>query len=794
MSRAGVNAPGVAGSMADWHSGRERRFGAAAGALGGWWPASGSAAAGASLGAALVAAAVSEIEARRLFLWVPVAAGAGVVLYFAADREPALWLTAFLATGFAGLAVLARRRLVVFGLCVALSAVFAGMLSAGLRSARVAAPVIDRIRIATLSGFVEQVDHRREGARIVLRITKADGLAPDVTPSRARLTTRRDFPFEAGAHVSLKARLLPPAHAALPGGYDFARDAYFQRIGAVGSLLGKAQALAAPEPPGFLARIGAGVDRLRNGLAHRVRASVEGDSGAIAVAMVTGKRDFLSEDARDLVREAGIFHIITISGVQMTLVAGILFFTARLVLAMLPGFALRYPIKRWAAGFAIVGAIAYDVLTGSRVGTERALIMTMIVFGAVLVGRPAITMRNLALAALVVIALEPEAIMGASFQLSFAAVSALVAVYEARTAARMRDAAARASGTQWRPKRVSLLLDPIGGIMRLGHWVRETAVATLCATAATASFMAYDFHELSPYVLIGNPLTLTLIEVFAVPGALIGTVLYPLGLDGPVWTYVGFGIDLVLAMARLIASAPGATLHLPAFAPWSLPFLSLAVLSMVVWRTFLLRLTALPFAAIGLYGALHGTRFDLAIPPTGDALAVRGPDGRLAIVGPRPNGFQAEQWLRADGDGRKLSEALGGRCDKLACVAMLPDGRSVSLVRDEEAFAEDCRRAAIIVTERFYVPAYCGAPLVISRKTLLATGAIGLALQPDGFALRTARSQTEDRPWSPTRRTAERDWPKIPGHHAGPASAAPGSPPGPTSDDTLERPDENDPW
>src|SRR5262249_20825395 len=148
-------------------------------------------------------------------------------------------------------------------------------------------------------------------------------------------------------------------------------------------------------------------------------------------------------------------------------------------------------------------------------------------------------------------------------------------------------------------------------------------IATLCATSATASFMAYDFHELSPYVLIGNPLTLAIIEFFAVPGALIGALLYPLGLDGPVWHYVGGGSELIFWVARQIALAPGSTLYVPAFAPWSILFLTLAVLSAVIWKSWLLRATALIFLPLGLLGAVLGPRFDAVIAPTGEAATVR---------------------------------------------------------------------------------------------------------------------------------------------------------------------------
>ena len=171
--------------------------------------------------------------------------------------------------------------------------------------------------------------------------------------------------------------------------------------------------------------------------------------GAVAAAMVTGKRDFLSNDAKDLIREAGIFHVITISGVQMTLVAGIFFFVARRLLALSPTLALNYPIKKWAAVVAMIGSAFYDVATGSRVGAERALIMTLIVLGAVILDRRALTMRNLAFAAFAIVALEPEAVLGVSFQLSFAAVGALVAVMEARLA---RAEATRPLSSRARPR------------------------------------------------------------------------------------------------------------------------------------------------------------------------------------------------------------------------------------------------------------------------------------------------------------------------------------------------------
>ncbi len=715
-----------------------------------------------------------EWDARRLFLWLPVLAGAGVLLYLSADHEPVLAVPVLLALAATGAAAALRHRRAAFLVATGFAALFAGFSSAEWRRIRVDGPVLDRVRIASLTGYVEEIDHRRRGSRFILSVTSAEGLDPQHSPVRLRLTTRRDDPLEAGDHVTLKARLLPPAPASLPGGYAFARDAYFLGFGAVGSVLGRTRPATAAEEPSWPLAARMAIDRARNALAARVDTILGGDRGAIAAAMVTGKRDLLSDDGRDLIREAGIFHIVTIAGVQMTLVAGLLFGLVRRGLALHPALALRYPIKKWAAAAAMAGAIAYDIFTGSRIGTQRALFMTLIILGAVLVDRRGFTMRNLALAALAVILVEPETITGASFQLSFAAVAALIAVYEARERGRERDAAAG-----------SLPAREADGVPRwwrmAGQGVRhgrDLLVATLCATTATASFMAGNFHELSPYVFVGNPLTLGIIEFFAVPGALLGCALYPLGLDGFVWHWVGAGISIVLWAARHIAAAPGSTAHLPAFAPWAVPVLALAVLSAVIWQTLPLRLTAVPLLLVGLAGTLVGPRYDMIVAPTGEAVAIRTSSGGLAVVG-RGGAFAVEQWLAADGDGRPAAAAgpvPGTRCDRLACVAPLPGGQTLSLVNEARAFAEDCRRADVIVT-RLDAPASCAAPLILDRRSLAATGALGLRLQNGGWLSTPSRATLEDRPWSPAPPPAGR-WHRP--------EAAPGEP-GVTDDSEAER-------
>ena len=286
--------------------------------------------------------------------------------------------------------------------------------------------------------------------------------------------------------------------------------------------------------------------------------------------------------------------------------------------------------------------------------------------------------------------------------------------------------------------------------------------------------MAYHFHDVSPYVLIGNPLTLTIIEFFAVPGALLGTALYPLGLDAPVWHYVGFGIKFILWIARFIAEAPASTLHVRAFEPYALPFLSLAVLSAVLWRTWTLRALAIPFALIGLIGASQGPRYDVIVPASGDEAAVRDADGKLIVVGKRFNAFAAEQWLAADGDAREPASARDpeNACDRFGCVGDLPEGQSLSIVLDRAAFSEDCSRAAVVVSP-LTAPADCRPAKLYDERKLAETGAVGLVWDGSSFLETRDRGADLDRPWAPAPKRARDERVVRPGVHVAPAGADP---------------------
>lgn len=721
-----------------------------------------------------------ERTERRAALWLAPAFGIGVLAYFAADREPALWAGILGAVIFLALAIKAARGASsqALGAALALAFVFAGFSAAAIRTRSVAAPVLDHIRVARVTGFVETVDDRGPGGRMLLAVASIEGLAPENTPRRVRVTTRKRASVQAGASIRATMRLLPPARASEPGGYDFGRDAFFAGIGAVGSVMGPLERIADLDM-GWGATLMAAVDRGRNALTDRivevVGAGLAPGDGAVAASLVTGKRGLIPEDANAALRGAGIYHVVSISGLHMVLAAGLFLWLARSALTLVPGLALTRPIKSWGALIAMAGATAYCVFSGSEVATERSLIMTLVMLGAVVVGRPALAMRNLALAAILILAREPETILGPSFQMSFAAVGGLVAAFERG------------------PGHVEATPEPS---RRMGLWshrlrlaVFATVVSSLVASVTTDPFATFHFHRVTPYGLVGNALTLPLVEFVVMPAALVGVVAYPFGLDAPVWTVMGWGATGMMAVARLVNDLPLSTLHVPAFNVGALSLMVVGVVWWCLWISPLRWAGALAFA-LGLIVAAQTRQPDIVVDAQARAMAVRGADGRLQIVGAKANGFGASQWLLADADGRDPRAAIGeARCDRLGCVATLPDGRAVALVQERAALAEDCGRASVVVT-RWRVHGLCAGPdLVIDGETLDTHGAASVRRVGAGFALTTDRPKGYDRPWAPARgRTQEASRP-APRESATPAPAAPSPEPREETDPTLYAPE-----
>ncbi len=675
-----------------------------------------------------------EVERRRLFVWLPVCFMVGILLYYAADQEPALWPALAAAGFFVATAVAARWDWRLQAAAIAIAAVFCGFSAAVIRTKAVTAPVLPQIVAGMLSGFVESVEERPAGARIVVVPTAIASLDSARLPARVRVTLRTRTDAKPGDFITTTARLLPPPEPARPGGYDFARDAFFRQIGAVGSISGAIKIGTPPFEPGWRLTVNARIDAARNHLTKRIAETFGGQAGAVAAALVTGKRGLITEETNEALRAAGIYHIVSISGLHMVLAAGTFFWTARAILALFPVLALGWPIKKIAAIVAMMGATAYCVFSGSEVATERSLIMTLVMLGAILVDRPALSMRNLAIAALFVLAREPESLLGPSFQMSFAAVAGLIAFCE-----RERDEPGPQEGRA-----------PLGPTLRALRFVWRAIVgvivATCVATLATSPFSAFHFQTLNPLGVLGNALALPFISLAIMPLGVAGVVAYPFGLDWVAWWLMGLATEPVLSAARGVATLERSTVLVPAFDTLPLLLFVLAILWVTLWTTALRWLAVVP-AALGLYLTATPQRADILVDRSAIGAAIRGPDGRLSLVG-RPSGFVTEQWLRADGDARKATDASlrnNTQCDRLGCVVRLPDGRPISFVTDKRAFDEDCRRATVVIS-RLSAPS-CKASLVVDRERLNGTGSVAVAVEKDGFRLAMARDPNSSRPW-----------------------------------------------
>ncbi|HEY4746962.1 MAG TPA: ComEC family competence protein, partial [Steroidobacteraceae bacterium] len=344
---------------------------------------------------------------------------------------PAWWAAVGLAVGLAVVAVLARRRPIAFPVALAIAAMAAGFATATLRTLALSHPILRAPAYnVSLTGFVETREERERTDRIVVRVHHIEGRRLDQPPERVRISVRKGTAPMVGAFIELTARLSPPLAPLRPGGYDFARDMYFHGIGASGFVTGAVKLEPPPDAPGARLRFASMVEGIRDAIDARIRATIKGDAGAIASALLTGKRDALTASVNDAMFISGLGHVLSISGYHMAVVAGVVFFVVRALLALVPGLALRRPIKKWAALAALVAATLYLILSGAEVATQRSYIMTAIVLVGVMADRPALTFRTLSVAALAVLLLTPEAVVHPSFQMSFAATLALIALYQ----------------------------------------------------------------------------------------------------------------------------------------------------------------------------------------------------------------------------------------------------------------------------------------------------------------------------------------------------------------------------
>jgi competence protein ComEC len=653
-----------------------------------------------------------ERERGQLSPWFVVGFGGGIAAWFWLSG-PNQWagflcVAAGLAlAGWSARAGRAERALGWFGLALCLGC---GLI--WLRADSVAAPRLERPAIASFSATVERVETL--AAKGDLRLT----LAPqdDALPPRVRVSiAEKDAPagIGAGAIIELRARLQPPPPMALPGSHDFARDAWFRGIGGVGRAIGPLTVVK-PAP-------NRGLDAARASLDRHVRAALPGSSGTIATALATGDQGAVSKADAEAMRRSGLTHLLSVSGLHITAVVGAAMFLTLRLLALSERLALRFNLVLVSAAGGALAGIGYTLLTGAQVPTVRSCIAALLVLAGIALGRDAISLRLIAVGALVVLIFRPEAIAGASFQLSFAAVTAIVALHSLpsmRALFQRRDE---------------------GMIMRLVRAIGALLLTGLAVEAALIPLALYHFHRAGLYGVAANIVAIPLTTFVIMPLEAGALLLDTVGLGAPLWAATGIAIDLLLGMAHAVANASGAVAMLPAMPRAAFGLIIIGGLWLCLWTTRA-RLFGLIPAAIGALWAAATPLPDLLVTGDGRHLALVGADGTPALLRDRTGEFVSDLIGEAaayDGELGFLAASDYASCSRDACVARVERGghswhilatRSATFM-DWRKFIAACADADIVIADR-KLPAQC-APrwLKLDRLALAETG--GLAIRFD---------------------------------------------------------------
>jgi competence protein ComEC len=661
-------------------------------------------------------------EARGFALWLPVAFGAGIAAYLALTTEPNDW-AALLASAFS-LALLGAcwrlgglRRMA--GLLLAASLGFAA-----IHARAMLAPPVEPLpaRAVVLEAQVVSVEALPQARRLTLADAMWEGRdQPLPRTLRLRLRTTDSVEVQPGDRIRVRALLRPPSAPAEPGAFDFQRAAFFAGQGGFGFALGQVE-VTRPRADEAEGGIGTWFARLRAEVVARTRAAVPGDAGAVAAALLTGQQAGISAEAQAAMRDSGLSHLLSVSGLHVSIVMGTLFVALRFLLALWEWAALRLPIKAIALVAGFLAGVFYMGLTGSQVPMQRSVLMAGLVVAALLAGRNPISLRALALAALVVLALSPDALVSASFQMSFAAVAALVAGFEAL----------RGHLPRW-------LAHPGFGRRAL-MWLIGLIATSVLAGLATAPYAAFHFQRASLYGVVANALAVPLTGVFVMPAGMVAMLLMPLGLDWFALVPMGWGCALVLEIGRAVAAWPGAAPFLPAMPGWGLLLCTAGLLALCLLRTRL-RLLGAPLFVAGMVSPTFHVPPDLLVSADAGLIAIRQGGALHVAQAQGTSRFALEAWQRRAG---------GISIEKLACTEPFCRVGDVALVPRGPMPPGLCGSVPVIVSHE-PLRRNCRASLAIDRFDVWRNGPHAVWLTGEGPVMISDRAARGDRPWVPPR-------------------------------------------
>lgn len=607
----------------------------------------------------------------------------------------------------------------------------AAMLAAGLsvvwtRSEIVGATPIEHPRMMTLDARVLEREDRPAEDRFRLVLAARHPESGKAMKVRVNVPETKDLPgLEEGARVELRAHLMPPAPPILPGSYDFARRAWFDGLAATGRIVGGIELIEEADQSERLASA-------QRFLSGHVRENLSGSAGSIAAALASGDRGAISEADEDAMRDAGLTHLLSISGLHVSAVIAAAYFLAMKLIALWPWFALRVRLPLVAAAIGAGAGIGYTLLTGAEVPTVRSCVGALLVLLAIALGREPLSMRMVAVAAFVVLLLWPESLVGPSFQMSFAAVIAIVAL----------------SGTQW--ARNFLAARDESWLSRTGRRLAMLFLTGLLIEFALMPIVLFHFHRAGVYGAFANVLAIPLVTFVTMPLLAIALVLDLVGLGGPAWWLVGGSIDVLIGLAHFVADQPGAVKLIPQMSLATL----LAILGGLAWLALFhgrSRLWGLLPVVLGTASFLHAGKADLLVTRDGRHVGIVTEDDRLVVVRESGSDYVRDNLLEIAGVEARpipLHRWEGARCSEDFCVVSLNRGgrafhilvtRSRELVSERE-LAAACDRSDIVIADR-YLPRSCVPRwLKADERFLDREGGLAIFLE-DGKLVTVAQGQ-----------------------------------------------------
>lgn len=672
---------------------------------------------------------------QALFPWAPVVLGCGMLAYFLASSEPTgtglRLVHGATALGFFW-ALFAPWLWRPLGWALALAA--GGYALAAWRTADVAAPVLPFRYYGPIEGRIVEIDSSYAGAmRLTLDQVRLEDVAPDRRPDRVRVSLHGPLPTtppRPGQIVMTTGHLSPPNAPVEPGGFDFRRHAWFEGLGAVGYTRVPVVLWAEPAQLSFAER----VYETRLKLSKAIRDRIAGQPGAFAAAIITGDRAAIDRAHVEDLRGSNLAHLLAISGLHMGLLTGTVFLGLRSLMALWPWLALRVSVKKVAAVCALAAAVVYLFISGMSVATERAFIMVAMILIGVCFDRRALSLRSVAWAALIVLALRPEAVLGPGFQMSFAATTALVITYGA-----LRDAAWWRGIPKWAKGTASLLL------------------SSAVAGAATAPIAAAHFNIVAHYGLIANLASVPVMGTLVMPGALVALAATPLGLEGIGLYGMEIGIRWILWVADTVSGLEGAVGHVVRPMPVVLPLIVMGAL-IIGLLPLRLRWSGLAPIAVALLLWSQSNRPDVLISDTGGLIGVMTEEGR-ALSKARGDGFAARSWLENDGDGaaQDVAAARQGVTAGNATATVRLGAYEITQLRGKTGAAQfdsACASAWIVIANQ-RLPRNTGPCQSFDSWDLRRTGALAISVTEDGLRIERSKPDHQSRLWTGRTRSSQ---------------------------------------